>query len=120
MSQKRNRAQSRAKRNDQHAPKPGVDHVEDAPKVERVLAVLTVVFIAVAVLAYLATLVVSMFVDRRIMAESVGPAIVLVAYVGLPLGVVCAVTLLVLSMRRRSKELQRSRADAADRESTRP
>lgn len=80
---------------------------DDAPLIERILAISALSLIALAVLSYIATLVVAMVGNRVLLTESMWPIVVWISYVGLPLGFVLLIVLLVTNMRRRSRQ-QRS------------
>jgi TRAP-type C4-dicarboxylate transport system permease small subunit len=77
---------------------------EDAPKFsifQRVLAYIAVALIALAVAAYLTTLIVGLLAGREALAGSLWPIVVGISYVGLPVGFVLLVILLAISYRRR-------------------
>ena len=71
------------------------------PVVERLLAYSSLTIIAVAVAAYLTTLVVAMVAGRDALAASMWPVVVWISYVGLPIGFVLLMILLVLNFSRR-------------------
>ena len=71
------------------------------PLVERLLAYSSLAIIAVAVAAYLTTLMVAMIGGRDALAGSMWPVVVWISYVGLPIGFVLLVVLLVLNFSRR-------------------
>lgn len=73
-------------------------------RLERILAYATLTIVVIAVLAFLATLIVGLTSDREILAGGLWPAVVWVSYVGLPIGFLLLTVLLGLSMRRRGKE----------------
>lgn len=77
---------------------------EDAPKFsifQRVLAYIAVTLIALAVVAYLTTLVVGLAAGREALAGSLWPIVVGISYIGLPVGFVVLVILLAISYGRR-------------------
>ena len=69
---------------------------------ERVLAYSAVGIIVIAVLSYLTTLIVAMVAGREALAHGLWQFIVVVSYVGLPVGFV--MLLLGINFRRRSRE----------------
>lgn len=69
--------------------------------VERVLAFASLAMIAVAVVAYLTTLIVAMAAGREALATSLWPLIVWISYVGLPVGFLLLIALLVINFSRR-------------------
>lgn len=71
---------------------------------ERVLAFSTLTIMALAVAAYLTTLMVGMIAGRQALAESMWPVVVWISYVGLPVGFVLLMVLLGLNYRRRGAQ----------------
>lgn len=79
--------------------------VDDAPLLERVLAILIVVIIAISVISFFSVLIASANgVAREDFTEGVWPLLTWVSYVGLPTGLVLILTLLFINMRRRAKQ----------------
>lgn len=79
--------------------------VEDAPLIERVLAVLIVIIIAISVIAFFSVLIASANgVAREDFTQGVWPLLTWVSYVGLPTGLLLILTLLFMNMRRRAKQ----------------
>jgi len=69
--------------------------------VERVLAYASFSIMAIAVLAYLTTLIVAMVAGREALAANLWPAVVWISYVGLPVGFVLLMVLLGINFSRR-------------------
>lgn len=79
--------------------------VEDAPLLERVLAILIVIIIAISVIAFFSVLIASANgVAREDFTQGVWPLLTWVSYVGLPTGLVLILSLLFINMRRRAKQ----------------
>lgn len=79
--------------------------VDDAPLLERVLAILIVVIIAISVISFFSVLIASANgVAREDFTQGVWPLLTWVSYVGLPTGLVLILTLLFINMRRRAKQ----------------
>ena len=75
-------------------------------RLERVLAHSSLSLIALAVVAYLTTLIIGL-IDRFALAHGFFVVVAWIAYVGLPVGFVLLMLLLVISMRRRSAAQRR-------------
>lgn len=76
----------------------------DAPKfsvIERVLAYASISIIAIAVISYLATLIVGLAGGRRLLADGLWPFVTWIAFYGLPFGFVLLIVLLGISFARR-------------------
>jgi len=79
--------------------------VEDAPLIERVLAILIVIIIAISVISFFSVLIASANgVAREDFTQGVWPLLTWVSYVGLPTGLLLILTLLFMNMRRRAKQ----------------
>ena len=79
--------------------------VDDAPLLERVLAILIVVIIAISVISFFSVLIASANgVAREDFTQGVWPLLTWVSYVGLPTGLVLILSLLFINMRRRAKQ----------------
>lgn len=79
--------------------------VDDAPLLERVLAILIVVIIAISVISFFSVLIASANgVAREDFTQGVWPLLTWVSYVGLPTGLILILTLLFINMRRRAKQ----------------
>lgn len=79
--------------------------VDDAPLLERVLAILILVIIAISVISFFSVLIASANgVAREDFTQGVWPLLTWVSYVGLPTGLVLILTLLFINMRRRAKQ----------------
>lgn len=72
--------------------------------VERVLAYAAFSIMAVAVLAYLTTLIVAMVAGREALAANLWPTVVWISYVGLPTGFVLLMVLLGINFSRRGSQ----------------
>lgn len=70
---------------------------------ERVLAYAAVTIMAVAVAAYLTTLIVAMVAGREALAFGLWQTVVFISYVGLPVGFVLLMILLGINFRRRGR-----------------
>ena len=79
------------------------DENSTTTRIERVLAYATLSIIALAVVAYVTTIIVGMN-DREALVGGLWPLVTWIAYVGLPIGFVLLVTLLIINLRRRSRE----------------
>ena len=77
--------------------------VESVPLVERLLAIGALVSVVLAVIAYLTTIFISSYSENVRLERGAWDAVILVAYVGLPLGFIMMMALLFLSMRRRGR-----------------
>lgn len=78
---------------------------ENAPLIERILAVLILIAVAASVISFVAVLIASANgVAREGFTEGIWPFVTWVSYVGLPVGLVLVIVLLVLNMRRRARE----------------
>lgn len=73
------------------------------PLVERLLAIGALVSVVLAVIAYLTTIFISSYSENVRLERGAWDAVILVAYVGLPLGFIMMMALLFLSMRRRGR-----------------
>ena len=82
-------------------------NTSQASPVERVLASLSLSIIALAVLSFVATLIAGIAgASREALATGFWPVVVWVSYVGLPVGFVLIIALLLLSRRRRLRDLK--------------
>lgn len=75
-----------------------------APLIERVLALIGVSSIALAVVCYLTALFVTAFFSRKTLADGFWTFIAWFSYIGMPFGFLCVLTLLIINLRRRSRE----------------
>ncbi len=76
--------------------------------VERTLAYASFTIMAVAVAAYLTTLIVGMVAGREALAANLWPIVVWISYVGLPVGFVLLMVLLGINFSRRSSARDKS------------
>lgn len=81
-----------------------------ATLLERILAFLALTIIAVAVAAFISTLVAGLVgVSREDLAIGLWPVVTWISYVGLPVGFALIIALLLVSRRRRLRELSQDR-----------
>lgn len=84
---------------------------DEAPKfsvIERLLAYAAITIIAVAVAAYLITLVVGLVAGRQALVAGLWPLVTWIGFYGLPAGFVLMIALLVISFTRRGRAARRA------------
>lgn len=81
---------------------------EDAPLIERILAIFVVTSVAASIVAFVIVMIASATgAPSSTFSEGIWPILTWISYVGLPAGLIAIIVLLIMNISRRSKQQKR-------------